>query len=176
MDIDTNFWDSIVCIKDFVLIKARKEIIKALEESHLRCVVDKNKILFKDPLINKVHTFYKNFPNGFPLDKLNSLQFTIPNNLYRECYKEFITIESVFSAYRFHCYNNGVIDSYIDYLCKQIKKYAESWNEAIAITESHRDKVLAAAVVMKNKYYRINRDAYDKVKNNLLIKTLCKKS
>lgn len=177
MDEDESFWYALACIKDYVFIKANKETVAQIRELNLTCIVDMGWLLREDPLIDKTYTVKTCFPTGLP-PEFFSLEYTIDESLY----KEFLDIHKIFSyasSYTTYCKNVGKIDPYTKYICDKIKYYLTKWQEAKDIIgESYNTKlsnVLTAAVVVKTGSYRINYRAYKDIKNNKLLRVLCKK-
>lgn len=173
-DVDTGLYEDIARIRDYVIIKARKDIIKALEDQNLKCIVDKNWLLKEDPIIDKVYTVDKCLGIKFSTYILDELKFTIPKYLYEEFKKEIVPLTAIPHISKCYYRSVGKTNSYIEYLCKELNKYLESWTEAATISGT-RNSILTAAVVMKTKSYRVSREAYSLIKDNQLIKILCKK-
>ena len=73
------------------------------------------------------------------------------------------------------------IDPYTEYVCKELKKHLEIYkkvcNEADISNEEQNPLIhtLIAALIVKNKAYRINSKAYNRIKNNKLLRILCRK-
>jgi hypothetical protein len=131
----------------------------------------------KDPLINKVYSVIKYFPEGIPTDLLLELSYSVSKTY--DDYAKLIQYISVPEGYLNYCKIIGTIDPYTEYLCKELHKYLNAWSEAKAIASiSPHDtpnKTIIATVVMKTKAYRISPRAYRDIKNNKLLKVLCKK-
>lgn len=177
MDEDEDFWHALARIKNYAFIKANKETVAQIRELNLKCVVDMGWLLREDPLINKTYTVKTCFPEGFP-PEFFGLEYTVDANLYNE-FLGIYKILSYDSSYTLHCKNTGKIDSYTKYICDKLKYYLTKWQEAKGIIgdscTAQLSKVLAAAVVVKTGSYRINYRAYKDIKNNKLLKVLCKK-
>lgn len=169
-------------LKNYAFIKARKDIVQDVRSLNLSCMVDLNWLLYKDPLLSIVATLAKHFPGG-----MNTLDVhAICSNLSKEEEDEFMRLLRTYKKYRENNAYYGIvkmsnpsIDPYTEYLCLKLKNYLEKYNEAKAlITESGcvADQTLITAVVMMSKAYKISGEAYNRVKNNKLIRVLCRKS
>lgn len=180
---DSTLLGKIAFVKNYTLIQARKEVIREIRKLNLKCVVDTDWLLHKDPIHRVVATLAKHFPDGIDtysikqlcanLTKDESTEFNRLVSIYHR-YKESSTFYSIVKL------NNPPIDSYTEYLCLKLKKYLKEHYKVSAILRESGymsdDPVMLAAVVMKLKAYKISSYAYNKVKNNKLIKILCKKS
>lgn len=177
MDEDDLFWNEVAKTKDLILFKARKKVVEEIRKLNLSFVVDMGWLLREDPLINKVYTVAKYFPNGISTS-FSELRYSVNPEICDDCAK---LIEYISVPYRYmrHCEVHGVIDPHTEFLCKELHKYLNAWNEAKAIVATSQyvapDKTIVATVIMKTKAYRINSRAYSDIKNNKLLKILCKK-
>lgn len=177
MDEDDSFWHDVAKAKDLILFKARKKVVEEIRKLNLSFVVDMGWLLREDPLINKVYTVVKYFPNGISTN-FSELRYSVNPKTCDDCAK---LLEYISVPYRYmkHCEVNGVIDPHTEFLCKELQKYLNAWNEAKNIVATSQyvapDKILIATVIMKTKAYRINSHAYSDIKNNKLLKILCKK-
>lgn len=177
MDEDDFFWNEVAKVKDLILFKARKKVVEEIRKLNLSFIVDMGWLLREDPLINKVHTAVKYFPNGISTN-FHELSYSIDPKIYDACAKLFEYLSMPF-RYVQHCKITGTTDPYTEFLCKELHKYIKAWNEAKSIVADSQyiapDKTLIATVIMKTKAYRINSSAYSDIKNNKLLKILCKK-
>ena len=177
MDEDDFFWNEVAKAKDLILFKARKKVVEEIRKLNLSFVVDMGWLLREDPLINKVYTVVKYFPNGISTN-FSELRYSVNPKTCDDCAK---LLEYISVPYRYmkHCEITGTIDPYTEFLCKELHKYIKAWNEAKSIVADSQyiapDKTLVATVIMKTKAYRINSSAYSDIKNNKLLKILCKK-
>ena len=177
MDEDEHFWSALARIKNYAFIKANKETVAQIRELNLKCVVDMGWLLREDPLIDKVYTAVKCFPSGI-IENLEGLQYTVNEQLYNEFYTicKFLDYSNF---YKEHCKSTGKIDSYTEYICNKMKEYLIKWQEAKEIVGNSCAKsfsnMLSAAVIVKTGSYRINYRAYKDIKNNKLLKVLCRK-
>ena len=167
---------SIAQIRHYTIFKAKKEVINSIRNLNLSSIIDTEWLLKKDPFINKVFTFYTYFKEGVNFN-IKSLSYTINKELYKE-FVELLQCNSLEYCYIQHCKNIGTIDSYTKYLCEKLKFYLEEEEKAKeVIGDSYlMYNLLKAAYIMKSRSYKINRDAYNDIKNNKLFKVLlCKK-
>ena len=177
MDEDEHFWTSIARIKGFTFFKARKDVVSEIRALNLSCVVDMGWLLREDPLLNKVYTVHQYFPNGINEDAVHELHYTLDEQLFNE-FKTLLVYNNLDNTYVKHCKVAGTIDPYTQYLCEKMKSYLNRWEEAKSVVgDSHSslNKTLTAAVVMKTGSYRINARAYNDIKRNKLLRTLCRK-
>lgn len=177
MDEDDLFWNDVAKVKDLILFKARKQVVEEIRKLNLSFVVDMGWLLREDPLINKVYTAVKYFPNGISTN-FSELRYSVNPEIYDDCAK---LVEYTSAPYRYinHCEVTGAIDPHTEFLCKELQKYLNAWVKAKNIVATSQyvapDKTLIATVIMKTKAYRINSHAYSDIKNNKLLKILCKK-
>lgn len=177
MDENEVFWSAVAKIKGFAFFKARKDIVAEIKSLGLSCVVDMGWLLREDPLINKIYTLYHYFPSGINVDTFIKLQYTLDDHLYKEL-KTLLAYNDLDSTYVQYCKSSGTIDSYTKYLCEKLKYYLDKWTDANSLVNdkySSLNKVLTAAILLKTGSYRINNKAYNEVKNNKLLRILCKK-
>lgn len=180
MDSDETIFSEIANLKDYAYIKARKDIIADLKSLNMSCVVDTDWLINKDPILSIVATIMKYFPNGMSNLGIPALNYNLPEDLV----KEFNRLRRIDNTYRdSYVYKSLVyrvkpaIDPYTEYLCLRLKNYLEKHKEAsdLASSSGCLDNVIITAVVIKTKAYRVSSEAYNRVKNNKLIKVLCRK-
>ena len=182
---ESDSWYSIAEARGFVFIRARKEIIDAFYELKPTFLVDKDWVLKEDPIIVKLHTIIESFkdvsmPTNYSVSEMLS---TIPMPL-KSKFKDIINF-----YYRYIGNKTYVevaskctkIDSYVKVICEKFKSHIEIYNnlskevELKIYEEESLKGLLMAAVIVKSKAYRINPKIYDKVKNNKLLRVLCRK-
>lgn len=182
---ESDSWYSIAEARGFVFIRARKEIVDALYELKLTFLVNKEWVLKEDPIIVKLHTIIESFKD-IPVPTICSsfeMLSTVPPPLKSK-------FESVISFYYKYSGNSiymrvasecTKIDSYVKIICEKFKNHIKIYNnlsEKVELTITGRDSLkglLMAAAIVKSKAYRINPKIYNKVKNNKLLKVLCRK-
>ena len=182
---ESDSWYSIAEARGFVFIRARKEIIDAFHELKPTFLVNKDWVLKEDPIIVKLHTIIESFKGIIVPTNLSSFEMlnTVPMPL-KSKFKDIIDF-----YYRY--YGNKTymevaskctkIDSYVKVICEKFKNHIEAYNNlsmevGLKINgEEPLKGLLMAAVIVKSKAYRINPKIYDKVKNNKLLRVLCRK-
>ena len=182
---ESDSWYSIAKARGFVFIRARKEIVDALYELKLTFLVNKEWVLKEDPIIVKLHTIIESFKD-IPVPTICSsfeMLSTVPSPLKSK-------FESVISFYYRYSGNSiymrvasecTKIDSYVKIICEKFKDHIKIYNnlsEKVELTITGEDSLkglLMAAAIVKSKAYRINPKIYNKVKNNKLLKVLCRK-
>lgn len=182
---ESDSWYSIAEARGFVFIRARKEIIDAFYELKPTFLVNKDWVLKEDPIIVKLHTIIESFKGVSMPTNYNGSEMlsTIPMPL-KSKFKDIIDF-----YYRYIGNKTYVevaskctkIDSYIKVICEKFKSHIEIYNNLSKEVELKIDGeeslkgLLMAAVIVKSKAYRINPKIYDKVKNNKLLRVLCRK-
>lgn len=182
---ESDSWYSIAEARGFVFIRARKEIIDAFYELKPTFLVNKDWVLKEDPIIVKLHTIIESFKDvSIPTNYSGSeMLSTIPMPL-KSKFKDIINF-----YYRYIGNKTYVevaskctkIDSYVKSMCEKFKDYIEIYNNLSKEVELKIDGeeslkgLLMAAVIVKSKAYRINPKIYNKVKNNKLLRVLCRK-
>lgn len=182
---ESDSWYSIAEARGFVFIRARKEIIDAFYELKPTFLVNKDWVLKEDPIIVKLHTIIESFKDvSMPTNYSGSeMLSTIPMPL-KSKFKDIINFYYKYSGNRTYM---GVaskctkIDSYVKSMCEKFKDHIEIYNNLSKEVELKIDGeeslkgLLMAAVIVKSKAYRINPKIYNKVKNNKLLRVLCRK-
>ncbi len=183
---ESDSWYEIAKARGFVFIRARKEIVDAFYELKPTFLVNKDWVLKEDPIIIKLHTIIESFKDvGMPtsyssFEMLNTIPLPL-NSKFRDIisfyYKYTGNIAYIEAAYK--CTK---IDSYVKTICEKFKNHIEIYNNLSKEVELKIDGgaeslkgLLMAAVIVKSKAYRINPKLYNKVKNNKLLKVLCRK-
>lgn len=183
---ESDSWYEIAKARGFVFIRARKEIVDAFYELKPTFLVNKDWVLKEDPIIIKLHTIIESFKDVSMPTSYSSFEMlnTVPlplNSKFRDIisfyYKYTGNITYVEAANK--CTK---IDSYVKIICEKFKNHIEIYNNLSKEVELKIDGgaeslkgLLMAAVIVKSKAYRINPKVYNKVKNNKLLKVLCRK-
>lgn len=179
-------WYDVAEARNFVFIRARKEIVDILNEVKPTFLVDKEWLLTEDPTIVKLHTILQTFGDGSCPTKYSGAEMlkTIPAPLRKE-FDDIIAFYYKYSSnttYRKLAETRCTkIDPYVDSVCKQLKEHSEVYTEmsvelGIPINgEEPLKGLLMTAAIVKSKAYRVNPKAYNKVKNNKLLRVLCRK-
>lgn len=180
MDSDESLFSSLANLKNYAYIKARKDIVSDLKLLNLNCMVDINWLVSKDPMLSVVATIIKHFPGGIPDSGLHAISSNLPEDIVSEFYR----LRKIDGTYREnYTYRSMVdrikppIDQYTEYLCIRLKNYLTKHKEASELVTSSgcTDSTITTAVVIRTKAYRVSNAAYNRVKNNRLIKVLCRK-
>lgn len=181
MDGDESLLVELAKLKGFALIKARKDIVSELRAMNLKCIVDIDWLLYKDPMLSVVNTIDTYFPAGIDEDTVKELYFNIDKELWHEFHRlSIIDRKYRINAYYKTCYKRDSIqiDPYTAYLCTRLKDYITKHKDAKKIvTDSglSQTTIMTTAVVIKTKAYRVSGEAYNRIKNNKLINILCRK-
>ena len=182
---EPDSWYDIAKARGFVFIRARKEIVDALYELKPTFLVNKEWVLKEDPIIVKLHTIIESFkdihvPTIYSSPEMLS---TVPPPLKNK----FKSVSSFYYKYSGNSTYMKVasectkIDSYVKIICEKFKDHIKIYNnlsEEVELTvtgEYPLKGLLMAAAIVKSKAYRINPKMYNKVKNNKLLKVLCRK-
>lgn len=180
MDSDENLFSTLANLKNYTYIKARKDIVSDLKLLNMSCMVDIDWLVNKDPMLSVVATIIKHFPNGIQGNDLSAISPNLPDNEVNEFYR----LRKIDGTYRDNYVYRGLVDrikppvdQYTEYLCIKLKNYIAKHKEASYLVTSSgcNDSTLTTAVVIKTKAYRVSNKAYNRVKNNRLIKILCRK-
>lgn len=180
MDSDDSIFGSIAKLKNYAYIKARKDIVSDLKQLNLSCLVDIDWLINKDPMLSIAATVLKYFPSEI----VTSEVLAVSENLPKDLANEFVRIVEIRNKYCGNYLYRGIvnrdnrpIDSYTEYLCLKLKNYLSKHQEAKDLVGSIgcNNSTITTAVVIKTKAYRVSSEAYNRVKNNKLIKVLCRK-
>lgn len=182
---ESNSWYNIAEARGFVFIRARKEIVDALYKLKPTFLVNKDWVLKEDPIIVKLHTIIESFNGTSVPTNYSSFEMlsTVPLPLKNK-FKDIIDFYYKYSgngAYMEVASKCTKIDSYVKTICEKFKDYIKIYSNLSKEVELKIDGeeplkgLLMAAVIVKNKAYRINPKIYNKVKNNKLLRVLCRK-
>ena len=182
---EPDSWYDIAEARGFMFIRARKEIVDALYELKPTFLVNKEWVLKEDPIIVKLHTIIESFKDIHVPTIYSSFEMlsTVPPPLKSK-------FKSVISFYYRYSGNSTYmrvasectkIDSYVKIICEKFKDHIKIYNnlskevELTVTGEEPLKGLLMAAAIVKSKAYRINPKIYNEVKNNKLLKVLCRK-
>ena len=182
---ESDSWYSIAEARGFVFIRARKEIIDAFHELKPTFLVNKDWVLKEDPTIVKFHTIIESFKDASMPTNYSGFEMlnTVPLSL-KSKFKDIINFYYKYSGNRTYmevASKCTKIDPYVKSMCEKFKDHIEIYNNLSKEVELKIDGeeplkgLLMAAVIVKSKAYRINPKIYDKVKNNKLLRVLCRK-
>lgn len=182
---ESDSWYNIAEARGFVFIRARKEIVDAFHELKPTFLVNKGWVLKEDPIIVKLHTIIESFKDASIPTNYSSFEMlsTVPlplKNKFRDIIDFYYKYRGnrIYMEVASECTR---IDSYVKLICEKFKKYVKIYNnlskevELVIEGEEPLKGLLMAAVIVRSKAYRINPKIYDKVKNNKLLKVLCRK-
>lgn len=183
MDVDTNLYYSVADVKGYVFIQARKDIIAELKELNLKCLVDIDWLFHKDPNLSVIKTIKHHFPNGLPSSTTDAIASTISGdegNMFTRLRILGNKYGSNFEYMSLAREESIPLDPYTDYLCQKLKKCIENYDKVNDILKQSgyifsRDTTVTAALVIKTKAYRVNAATYKAVRENQLIRVLCRK-
>ena len=187
---DSIAWSDIADARGYTMIRARKDIYDMLLKVKPSWLVAKDNLLYRDPVIVKLHTIIHNFNAESRKEDIfmpsiyeaTPMLGSLPDNL-RDAFEDIIITYNSYKKYTHYiaaaCNNNIKIDPYIDSMCKKLASYYTQYTKLTKSLDldptSRQNRILMAAVLTKNKVYRVNNKMYNNVKNNKLIKILCRK-
>lgn len=182
---ESDSWYNIAEARGFVFIRARKEIIDAIHELKPTFLVNKEWVLKEDPIIVKLHTIIESFKGISMPTNYSSFEMlsTVPLPL-KSKFKDIINFYYKYSENRTYmevASKCTKIDSYVKLMCEKFKDHIKIYNnlskevELVIEGKEPLKGLLMAAVIVRSKAYRINPKIYDKVKNNKLLRVLCRK-
>ena len=182
---ESDSWYNIAEARGFVFIRARKEIIDAIHELKPTFLVNKEWVLKEDPIIVKLHTIIESFKDISMPTNYSSFEMlsTVPLPL-KSKFKDIINFYYKYSENRTYmevASKCTKIDSYVKLMCEKFKDHIKIYNnlskevELVIEGKEPLKGLLMAAVIVRSKAYRINPKIYDKVKNNKLLRVLCRK-
>ena len=182
----SDSWYDIANARGLEFIRARKDIVEAFEKLNPTFLVDKEWMITKDPTIVKLHTILKCFDGKIVPTKysVGNMLETVPESLKDKFldiinfYYSFSSANVYVSMARTRCTD---VDEYTEYLCRELIKYNDTYNKTCLDIDfppndrSSLNELLITAVLVKNKAYRISPKAYRNIKNNKLLRVLCRK-
>ena len=182
---ESDSWYSIAEARGFVFIRARKEIIDAFHELKPTFLVNKDWVLKEDPTIVKLHTIIESFKDVYVPTNYSSFEMlnTVPPPLNGK-FKDIINFYYKYSENRTYmevASKCTKIDPYVKSMCEKFKDHIEIYNNLSKKVELEiggkepLKGLLMAAVIVRSKAYRVNPKIYNKVKNNKLLRVLCRK-
>lgn len=179
MNVDDKIFSTIATLKNMVFIKAKKDTVESIRNLHLKCLVDTDWLLYKDPMLSVVKTIDKHFPT-FINKEATGLCSYIRDDLKKE-FNKLIDIDNKWHYSKVYTNialrDNIKIDPYTEYLCLLLKNYLSKYIPVKDLVYYGGDntKAFISAVLLKTKAFRINNEAYKELKNNKLLNILCKK-
>ena len=182
MDADESQLSAIAELKGYAFIKARKDIVQDVKKLNLSCMVDIDWLLYRDPLLSVVATLAKHFPSEMNTGDITSVCLNLTDeesNEFQRLVKIYKKYKENYRYYSIVSMKDHPVDPYTEYLCLRLKNYIKKHNEARAKIKGsgcESNHTMVTAVVMMSKGYKISSKAYDEVKNNKLIRVLCRKS
>lgn len=182
---ESDDWYNIAEARGFIFIRARKEIIDAIYELKPTFLVNKDWVLKEDPTIVKLHTIIESFKDVSMPTNYSGFEMlnTVPLPL-KSKFRDIINFYYRYIGNRTYmkvASECTKIDSYVKTICEKFKNHIEIYNNLSKEVELKIDGkeplkgLLMAAVIVKNKAYRINPKIYNEVKNNKLLRVLCRK-
>ena len=183
---DSDTWNEIAKARKLVYIRARKDVLEAIYNTHSTFIVDREWLLNDDPIIVKLHTILEEFKDIYipskPYNRYDMLS-TIPSPLSEDIYNmlNFYYRYSNNSPYIGVAEACKKIDPYTQVLCRKLKEYIAKYNNVkkevgiYPATEDSLEGILITAAIIKSKSYRVSTKMYNKVKNNKLLRVLCRK-
>ena len=182
---ESDSWYSIAEARGFVFIRARKEIIDTFHELKPTFLVNKDWVLKEDSTIVKLHTIIESFKDVSIPTNYSSFEMlnTVPLPL-KSKFKDIINFYYKYSGNRTYmevASKCTKIDPYVKSMCEEFKDHIEIYNNLSKEVELNIDGeeplkgLLMAAVIVRSKAYRVNPKIYSKVKNNKLLRVLCRK-
>jgi hypothetical protein len=167
-------------LKNFTLVQARKDIVAEINKIHPSYLVDLYWLIKDDPLLSVCKTILKYFPQESNMYTTNEVCKLVP----KEEVSEFIKILEIRRTFcecptykNFATKEEIPYDSYTEYLCNKLADYIEKYTKAsnLVYSSGFSDSNLIAPAIMITKAFRINGDAYKKIRNNKFLKILCRK-
>ena len=182
---ESDSWYNIAEARGFVFIRARKEIIDAFYELKPTFLVDKDWVLREDPTIIKLHTIIESFKDILMPTNYSSSEMldTVPLPL-KSKFKDIINFYYKYIGNKTYvevASRCTKIDPYVKSMCEKFKdhiKIYDNLSEEVGLDINGGEPLkglLMAAVIVRSKAYRINPKIYNKVKNNKLLRVLCRK-
>ena len=179
---DSCSWYSIACSRGFKYITARKEIVDYLNEIKPTFLVNKDWVLSEDPFIIKIHTILEVFGH-IPLKRdVWEVLNIVPLQLRVEFIKILdlcnkFPLSNTYLAIAAKCKK---IDPYTKYICEKFKECTTAYTNlskevGLSTDDGDLKDLLMTAIVIKERAFRVNLGAYNEVKNNKLLKVLCRK-
>lgn len=183
MSTDNEFYMGLAKVKGFKFIKARKSIVEAINKTKVSCIVDKNRLLSDDPSIIKLHSIQQVFTDVDCPSLYYSKEFLkIVPLLLQEPFKDIMTFNNKYknSTYAALAYKCKKTDPYTIKICEKLKHYNTLYNKIckmcnINMYESSLNNLIIALIILRTKTFRINYSTYYEIKNNKILKILCKK-
>lgn len=180
MDTDDDIVGTIAQLKGYVCVKARKDIVADIKALNLKCLIDADWLMNKDPLLSTVKTVNEYFPlvtSGSVISALSKLNPKLCNS-----YNELLIIRNKYcSNYKYLGLakrSSIPIDLYTKKVCEEIKDYVDKYSKAeteVLNSIGIKSDILTTALLIKTKAYRVSYEAYSKVKNNKILNVLCRK-
>lgn len=171
LDTKYNYLSDIANFKNYVFLRAKKDIVDEILSRNLKCIVDLEWLTEKDPMLAKVNT-----ANSVPLISgyLHIQLLKMCTKEDRDMFNELYRLQQVPFSYKQLSKGKG-IDSYIEYISKKYDKYFKAYESCKEYLVGIINEDLLAGVIMKTKSFKINYEMYKRYKNHPLTKVLWQK-
>lgn len=180
METDDNIVGTIAQLKGYICIKAKKDVVADIKALNLKCLVDVDWLMNKDPMFSIVKTLLTFFPDGIHYTTIEALK-EINYELYK-LYERFKYFHNHYGGnYIYKCLSKRdsiPIDDYTKKFCEDMRNFIDKYTEAkneVREAVGAESNVLTTALLVKTKAYRVSYKAYNKVKNNKILNVLCRK-
>lgn len=180
--LENNCFADIVRQRGMVLVRTKKSIAAKLQNCNISCIKSKE-WLENDKVTIKLHTLF-NSGNNINFSRIWMILDTIPYPIK----SEFVELKILYDKYsrchdfiRFATKQCNKEDEHIKSICEKLHiyetAYAKVRNDFLLVNFGNNDltEALTKALLLKNKTYRIDYDSYKEVKNNKILKVLCKR-
>lgn len=178
MKVDEEMLSEVALLRGYMFIQAKNSTVERIQQAKLKCIIKTEWLFEKDPLIAKVKAVLKYFPYYVDSNTLNNMCEDLTKK-ERDEYKEILTLKYKYGGNRFYealvNTSKAECDPYTCHVCGKLKEHLDKYSAIKNLTlETYPNDVISMAII-KTKSYRISSKAYQRIRNNKLLKILCGK-
>lgn len=169
-------------LRGFKVFGAKQKIVDILNNSNLSFIVDYEWVLHEDPKLKEIHNILNCCRQKVIFESPLSpyVEFfikTLPESLQKE-YNYILNIFRIFRS-EFYTINTLMSDipvikeSYVRSICEKLENNYKNYTYLLDDLDDIPRSLIPLAII-KNKTYRLGKEAYEKIKNNKFLKLIRK--
>lgn len=169
-------------LRGFKVFGAKQKIVDTLNNSNLSFIVDYEWVLHEDPKLKEIHNILNCCRQKVIFESPLSpyVEFFI-KTLPESSQKEYNYILNIFRIFRSEFYTINTLmsdipvikESYVRSICEKLENNYKNYTYLLDDLDDIPSSLIPLAII-KNKTYRLGKEAYEKIKNNKFLKLIRK--